>query len=1372
MKKRLFITSVALSLLSSSILHAQDDATLTSDLRTGKATAEQWANAMSKLSDIEWRPKIEEALNKRKNYPKQSLVLLLEHPQLSVRLGAIELLEDVSGGDFGYNPWINPWAKPGEKGAETNAEALKLWKQWASNDAKVLDKKSSKLSAEKVQLYIQQLLSDDRSRIARAIRMLKSDNFNAVASIQQFLTDHPELPKNKAAQLKQAQYELVLTKASQNYAAQLSRDLVLGNRDQQIEALSRLKKLGLITIPIIRDYIDAPDALIRETAIDAILTVGGAQTLPFVAERLKQEKDINVIHVGIKNLKDIGGDKSLEIIKTFLNHKDEDLVIASISAIGKLLGGDNDDPFGDYGTSKSKKKASPESLVIIKLLKDSRWRVRVAALQYTAKQKVKEAKDDIIYLLENDNDEFVRHHTIKTAVALNIKEAEATLKKLYLKNDEMVGSLTQAFIEMSDALPPELLKHLKTRDPDTIISSLKAFSSSDEDQLKILADFSRNKNQDVACAALRLLCNSDSKTGNNFVANTLTDALRTKKSEQIDAIVNSIELPSSKKVDPQLRQLKEGTIAALPSRSKTELDPLYDAFLKPNNGKALTIIPLAGKSATSTGGLATLITTLYEIAVADASSDRAFQIALILTKSGDSRGLKLIKDSIPQMPISKRASLAEALYNPRQAESVPILEALLQDQSSEIRSAAIKASFSHEQNILMVYKALKSITSEGSKVRGSDAYTYRTESAASNAGTMRIFYSWCLEQLNKEEVDDEVRILSLILIQKIAHEQDSELIARFTSSKNPWVRRAAWRTLGIMGSKWQIENISKLMNDSNPQVRAALANTTTRADSTWSNIFSDTKLKEDQQYFSDKNMRRLNPVLEKALQSTANNDPSAENRFEAMLSLLSHSRTIDLQKFTNLIPKQPKDAKVTERLSRLIQSNYSNMGKGMRPLLAYVDFKTINPSYHDRILKHFASSGGSNDKTASAGFTTFAGLAKTSDASEEPQHLTTPEKQLELASTREKLVVVFFEKAGCKKCLQVEGYLKDMKKDFPLLEIKREYVDQNEGILLNNHLSNKLNVPSTQIRKAPAVFTSEGFLVGSKINPKDLAGLLANTMISPEKKEWFGFKSEKEVIAAKQETEKAYNDLTLPIVIAGGLLDGINPCAFATIIFFLSYLTVAKRSAKEIFMVGFAFILAVFLAYLSFGLIFSEALKYLTENTQYQWVRNALNYVFAGFALLVAVLSLRDWWRARQGRLEDMTLQLPSFLKKKIRGVIRKNSKSSLYVLAAFGSGIVISVLELACTGQVYAPIIYKINEGSQDAVTMLVIYNIAFVLPLIVIFALAMTGMKSNALINFQTNHTSKIKLMTAILFFALAAILLFSGQISVLLEKIYPSV
>ena len=99
-------------------------------------------------------------------------------------------------------------------------------------------------------------------------------------------------------------------------------------------------------------------------------------------------------------------------------------------------------------------------------------------------------------------------------------------------------------------------------------------------------------------------------------------------------------------------------------------------------------------------------------------------------------------------------------------------------------------------------------------------------------------------------------------------------------------------------------------------------------------------------------------------------------------------------------------------------------------------------------------------------------------------------------------------------------------------------------------------------------------------------------------------------------------------------------------------------------------------------------------------------------------------------------------------------------VIAAFISGLVISLLELACTGQVYAPIIYQIQQGRLDAGGWLVIYNIAFIIPLIVIFLLAYGGLRSESLITFQKKHTATVKVGLGLLFLALAAIILVSQR------------
>ena len=232
--------------------------------------------------------------------------------------------------------------------------------------------------------------------------------------------------------------------------------------------------------------------------------------------------------------------------------------------------------------------------------------------------------------------------------------------------------------------------------------------------------------------------------------------------------------------------------------------------------------------------------------------------------------------------------------------------------------------------------------------------------------------------------------------------------------------------------------------------------------------------------------------------------------------------------------------------------------------------------------------------------------------------------------------------------------------------------------------------------------------------------------------------------------DRRYQAVTLPIVLGGGLLDGINPCAFATIIFFLSYLQIARRTPREMLMVGAAFISAVFIAYLAAGLVLYEMLDQL--NHRFAGIQWWLNLFFGLLALFAAWLSLRDALHARAGRLDAMSLQLPDFLKTRIRGVVRTGARARNFVIAAFISGLVISMLELACTGQVYAPIIYQIQKGKLDAVMWLVIYNLAFIAPLIAIFLLAYGGLRSETLIEFQKKHTFAVKLGLALLFLFLA--------------------
>jgi len=98
-------------------------------------------------------------------------------------------------------------------------------------------------------------------------------------------------------------------------------------------------------------------------------------------------------------------------------------------------------------------------------------------------------------------------------------------------------------------------------------------------------------------------------------------------------------------------------------------------------------------------------------------------------------------------------------------------------------------------------------------------------------------------------------------------------------------------------------------------------------------------------------------------------------------------------------------------------------------------------------------------------------------------------------------------------------------------------------------------------------------------------------------------------------------------------------------------------------------------------------------------------------------------------------------------------------VPVAFFAGFVISLLELACTGQVYLPtIIFVMGHPDMQgrAFFYLVLYNLASILPLIVVFGLAYVGTTCQQLGRFIHRRTAMIKLATAVPFVIMAGWLL----------------
>jgi cytochrome c biogenesis protein CcdA len=231
-----------------------------------------------------------------------------------------------------------------------------------------------------------------------------------------------------------------------------------------------------------------------------------------------------------------------------------------------------------------------------------------------------------------------------------------------------------------------------------------------------------------------------------------------------------------------------------------------------------------------------------------------------------------------------------------------------------------------------------------------------------------------------------------------------------------------------------------------------------------------------------------------------------------------------------------------------------------------------------------------------------------------------------------------------------------------------------------------------------------------------------------------------------------FGAMSLFTVAAAGFLDGINPCAFTTLIFFISYLALLGRGRQEIVWVGGAFTLAVFLTYLAMGFGLAQIVQYVSGVSL---IGRIIYGVSIALCALLAVLSLVDYVRVRRGHPTGILLQLPRFLKLRIHAVVRRQSRARAYVLGAFVTGVLVSVFELACTGQVYLPTLVfmsGLSETRLAALGYLLLYNAMFVVPLLVIFGLTYVGTTQQQFTTFFQSHMAAVKLLTVCLFAALA--------------------
>lgn len=194
-------------------------------------------------------------------------------------------------------------------------------------------------------------------------------------------------------------------------------------------------------------------------------------------------------------------------------------------------------------------------------------------------------------------------------------------------------------------------------------------------------------------------------------------------------------------------------------------------------------------------------------------------------------------------------------------------------------------------------------------------------------------------------------------------------------------------------------------------------------------------------------------------------------------------------------------------------------------------------------------------------------------------------------------------------------------------------------------------------------------------------------------------------------------NITWTKIISLAAVDAVNPCALAVLILMLTaILAYNPNKRRNIIWAGLAFIISIFIMYLIYGLVI---IKFFQIAQTLSSVRFWLYRVLGIVAIILGILNIRDFFKYKPGGLGT---EMPLFMRPKVKKII----ESITSIKGAFGVGIFVTLFLLPCT---IGP--YIIAGGILSAMEILetlpslLLYNLIFVSPMLIIVAVVYLGFK-----------------------------------------------
>lgn len=220
--------------------------------------------------------------------------------------------------------------------------------------------------------------------------------------------------------------------------------------------------------------------------------------------------------------------------------------------------------------------------------------------------------------------------------------------------------------------------------------------------------------------------------------------------------------------------------------------------------------------------------------------------------------------------------------------------------------------------------------------------------------------------------------------------------------------------------------------------------------------------------------------------------------------------------------------------------------------------------------------------------------------------------------------------------------------------------------------------------------------------------------------------------------------MLLSAVIVTGLLDSINPCAFAVILLLLAFLFTIRKSRGQILGLGAIYIAVIFIVYYAIGLGIMSTVR-LSEDPHF--VARVGSYLLIGLGLL-NLIEYR--WPEF-----PIKLHMPAAAHAKVNKLLKVAT-----VPATIGVGFIVGLCTFPCSGGIYVSIITLLNAKTtlNWGLAYLTLYNALYVLPLVIILLAAGNRVTAKKWAAWEREHALSLRLWFGFIMIGLGAVMLWA--------------